>query len=146
MIGGIAAVNEKILFGETLNTAAKALNLRAQRHDMIVSNLANADTPGYKAFDLMVEESIQKQSGSESHVTMKRTHPGHLPTAQTRGPGIKPKIIQLPEQNNLRGDGNTVDMDREMSNLAGNQLLYKASAQIVAKKFQDLKNVITGGK
>jgi len=139
-------VNEKILFGETLNTAAKALNLRAQRHDMIVSNLANADTPGYKAFDLMVEQSIQKQSGSESHITMKRTNPGHLPTAQTLGSGIRPKIIQLPEQNNLRGDGNSVDMDRQMSSLAGNQLLYRASAQIVVKKFQDLKNVITGGK
>jgi flagellar basal-body rod protein FlgB len=139
-------VNDKILFGETLNTAAKALNLRAQRHELIVSNLANADTPGYKAFDLLVEESIQKQSGSESHISMKRTHPGHLPTAETQGLGIRPKIVGLPAQNDLRGDGNTVDMDREMSNLSGNQLLYRASAQIVAKKFQDLKNVITGGK
>jgi flagellar basal-body rod protein FlgB len=146
VIGGISTVNDKILFGETLRTGAKALNLRAQRHDMIVSNLANADTPGYKAFDLMVEESIQKQSGSESQIALKRTHPGHLPTARARGTGIRPEIIRLPEQNNLRGDGNTVDMDREMSNLAGNQLLYRASVQIVAKKFQDLKNVISGGK
>jgi len=37
-------------------------------------------------------------------------------------------------------------MDREMSNLAANQLLYKASAQIVTRKFQELKHVITGGK
>ena len=136
----------KSLFGETLETAAKALNLRSQRHGMIVSNLANADTPGYKAFDLMVEESIQKQSGSESQLVMKTTHPGHLPSAPTKSHGIRPQIIRLPEKNNLRGDGNTVDMDREMSNLAANQLLYKASAQIVAKNFQALKNVITGGK
>ncbi len=139
-------MDDRILFGDTLNTAAKALNLRARRHDIIVSNLANADTPGYKAFDLLVEESIEKQKGSDAHITLTRTDGGHLPAARKTGPGITPKIIRLPEHDNLKGDGNTVDMDREMSNLAGNQLLYKASAQIVAKKFQDLKTVIAGGK
>jgi flagellar basal-body rod protein FlgB len=42
-------------------------------------------------------------------------------------------------------DGNTVNMEREMARLAENQLMYKASAQIVAKKFQALKSVINGG-
>jgi flagellar basal-body rod protein FlgB len=139
-------MDDKILFGKNLNLAARALNLRAQRHEMIVSNLANADTPGYKAFDMMVEASMQQQSGSENHLNVKRTHPGHLPCARVAEPTVSPKIVQLPEQDNLRGDGNTVDMDREMATLSSNQLLYRASAQIVAKKFQALKSVITGGK
>lgn len=139
-------MDDKILFGGALNLAARALNLRSLRHDMIVSNVANADTPGYKAFDLMVEESIQKQNGSGFQLSMERTNPGHLPTAQVRDSGIRPEIVRLPEPNNLRGDGNTVDMDREMSNLAANQLLYKAAAQVVTRKFQALKNVISGGK
>jgi flagellar basal-body rod protein FlgB len=144
--GGIATMDDKILFGGSLDLAAKAMNLRAQRHAMIVSNLANADTPGYKAFDMMVEESMRQQSGSESHLAMERTNPGHLPTAQANEPAVPPRIVRLPEQDNLRGDGNTVDMDREMARLSSNQLLYRATAQIVAKDFQLLKNVITGGK
>jgi flagellar basal-body rod protein FlgB len=139
-------VDDKILFGGSLNLAAKALNLRAQRHEMIVSNLANADTPGYKAFDLMVEKSMQQQNRSGNQLRVIRTQPGHLPTAKANEPTIAPNIVRLPEQDNLRGDGNTVDMDREMSSLSSNQLLYRASAQIVAKDFQLLKNVITGGK
>ena len=136
----------KVLFGGSLDMAARALNLRAQRHDMIVSNLANADTPGYKAFDLMVEASMQHQNEPGNHMGIKQTHPGHLPSARAAEPTSAPQIIRLPEQDNLRGDGNTVDMDREMASLSSNQLLYRASAQIVAKKFQFLKDVITGGK
>lgn len=138
-------MDDKVLFGGSLNLAAKALNLRARRHEMIVSNLANADTPGYKAFDLMVEASMQQQGKSESNLGVKRTHPGHLPSARITESTITPQIVRLPEQDNLRGDGNTVDMDREMASLSSNQLLYRASAQIVAKDFQLLKKVISGG-
>jgi flagellar basal-body rod protein FlgB len=145
-IGGTANMDNKILFGGSLDLAAKAMDLREQRHALIVSNLANADTPGYKAFDLMVEESMRQQSGSESQLSMRRTNPAHLPSAQASEPTITPKIVQLPEQDNLRGDGNTVDMDREMANLSSNQLLYRATAQVVAKDLQLLKKVITGGK
>jgi len=139
-------MDDKSLYGNTLNIAAQALNLRSRRHELIVSNLANADTPGYKSFDLMVEESLQKQSGATNGLEVKITHPGHLPAARAAGPTIRPNIIRTPETDNLRGDGNTVDMDREMSNLAANQLLYRVSAQIVAKKFEGLKHVISGGK
>ena len=139
-------MDEKILFGNTIDLAAQALNLRSRKHELIVSNLANADTPGYKAFDLLVEESLQKQIGKSSDLQLKQTNSGHLPAARNAGAGIRPNIIETPEPNNLRGDGNTVDMDHEMSNLASNQLLYRASAQIVAKKFQSLKSVINGGK
>ena len=138
-------MDDKILFGQSLDLAARALNLRAQRHEMIVSNLANADTPGYKAFDLMVEASMRQQGESGNHLGMKRTHPGHLPSARVNAATCVPQIVRLPEQDNLRGDGNTVDMDREMASLSSNQLLYRASAQIVAKDFQLLKKVITGG-
>lgn len=139
-------MDDKVLFGNTLNMATQALNLRSRKHDMIASNLANADTPGFKAFDLLVEESLQNQNGSAANLQLKITHPGHRPAGRAAGSGVNPKIIRTPEPNNLRGDGNTVDMDREMSNLAANQLLYRASAHIVAQKFQGIKNVINGGQ
>lgn len=139
-------MDAKLLFEGTINTAAKALDLRSRRHEIIISNLANADTPGYKAFDLLVEESLANQGRDHAPVGLTRTHRGHLPAAQARGRGLNPKIIQTPEPNNLRGDGNTVDMDKEMASLAQNQLMYRAAAQIISKKFQGLKNIIKGGK
>ena len=46
----------------------------------------------------------------------------------------------------LRGDGNTVDLDKTMGDMAENTLLFKTAAQIISKKFQGLKEVIKGGK
>ena len=137
-------MDTKSLFAGTIDTAIKSLDLRSRRHEVIVSNLANADTPGYKAFDLMVTEAMADKVEGGAGLEMRSTHSGHLPSAPAAKGGLSPRMIQTKEINNLRGDGNTVDMDREMSNLAENQLMYRASARIVAKKFQGLKNVIKG--
>jgi flagellar basal-body rod protein FlgB len=139
-------MDEKSLFAGTIESAVKALDLRSRRHEVIVSNLANADTPGYKAFDLMVEEAMADKDHGPAGLEMQRTHSGHLPSASAANRGLSPHMVQIKEMNNLRGDGNTVDMDREMSNLAQNQLMYRSAARIVAKKFQGLQNVIQGGK
>ena len=139
-------MEDKLLFQGTINAAAKALDLRSRRHEIIISNLANADTPGYKAFDLLVEESLANSKHPQEKTAMVRTHPGHLPSAPLNRQQPNPKIVESPEPNNLRGDGNTVDMDKEMANLAENQLMYRAAAQIISKKFIGLKNIIKGGK
>jgi flagellar basal-body rod protein FlgB len=139
-------MDENALFGGTLDLAVKSLNLRARRHKVIISNLANADTPDYKAFDLMVDEALGKRSAAASGLEMQRTHSGHLPTAVSASRGPSPQVVKIEAMNNLRGDGNTVDMDREMANLAENQLMYRTSARIASKKLQGLKNVIQGGR
>lgn len=142
---GIENVDDKLLFDNTIHTVGKALGLRSRRHELIISNLANADTPGYKSFDLLVDKAMAAQSKSEGPIQMERTHSGHIPSLKGSDINLKPHITKQLSTNNLRGDGNTVDMDREMSNLASNQLLYKVSAQIISKKFQSLKNMIQGG-
>ena len=139
-------MDTKRLFDSTINIAEKALNLRARRHELILSNIANADTPNYKAFDLLVDEALAKQSGSNEQVSLKKTNPSHFPINRLAEEEIQPQRMNISTQATLRGDGNTVDMDREMSTLAANQLQYKASAQILAKKFQALRSVIQGGK
>ena len=138
-------MNSDKLFGPTIDIASKALDLRARRHELILSNVANADTPGYKAFDLMVDEALAKQGPQESKQNLQRTHHAHLSPGGRTGIDPKLKTLELSTQVTLRGDGNTVDMDREMSNLAANQLQYKASAQILGTKFSGLRNVIKGG-
>lgn len=132
------------LFDPTIEIAAKAMDLRARRHELILSNVANADTPGYKAFDIMVEEALSKQHSQGSSRELKRTHQAHLASGGRSGSSPRPRILELSPQVTLRGDGNTVDMDREMSNLAANQLQYKASAQILGTKFKGLLEAIKG--
>jgi flagellar basal-body rod protein FlgB len=139
-------MDDNLLFDQTLTTAARALNLRARRHELIISNLANADTPGYKAFDLEMKEAITAQTGKGPKAPLVKTHPGHIPAGPPRNDHLRQYLVQNGDPNNMRGDGNTVNMEREMANLAENQLMYKASAQIVSKKFQSLKSVIQGGK
>jgi flagellar basal-body rod protein FlgB len=135
------------LFDKTLNIAAKALDLRSRRHETIVSNIANADTPEYKAFDLLVEKALADSAKTGgTFLDVRRSHPAHLPGAKMAPGGLGPYRVALPAGENLRGDGNTVDIERAMANLSSNQLMYKTTAQIISKKLQRLRTVIKGGK
>ena len=114
------------IFDKTVDLAQKALDLRSRRHEVLLSNIANADTPGYKAFDLMVEEALSRETPKGEQLQMQRTEMGHLPPGGTASYGtIQPQRVDLNSQVTLRGDGNTVDMDREMSSLAANQLQFR---------------------
>ncbi|MFZ1984853.1 MAG: flagellar basal body rod protein FlgB [Desulfatitalea sp.] len=142
-------MDTKSIFDRTIDCAEKALNLRARRHELILSNIANADTPNYKAFDMLVDEALAKEATTNSPnrpIQLRQTDPGHLPAGGPSEQSVRPQVLNLSTQVTLRGDGNTVDMDREMSALAENQLHYKASTQILAKKFQRLRSIIQGGK
>ena len=134
-----------IIFSETISTLEKSLNLRSLQHRALTSNIANIDTPNYKAFELVVEEEINKNKGNGRDIQLTRTHADHLQLNQGRRNKINYKATKPPAFS-LRGDGNTVDVDRTMGKLAENTLLYKTAAQLISKKFKGLKNVIKGGK
>jgi flagellar basal-body rod protein FlgB len=134
------------LFSGTINLSEKALNLRSRRHELILSNIANADTPNFKAFDLMVEEALARHAPSDNDFALERTNPAHMTKDGAIDQPARPQMRELSTRVTLRGDGNTVDMDQEMYNLATNQLHYRISSQIIARKFQSLKNIIQGGK
>ena len=133
------------LFEGTVSTLSRSLDLRARQHEMILGNVANADTPGYQPFSIDVEKALQDDSTLPLSGHMVRTDSRHLP-------GLETAVTTAEEETGdanpllLRGDGNNVDIDAEMTALSRNSMLYKASAQIIAAKFKGLKNVITGGK
>ena len=134
----------KGLFGGSIPLLNRALDLRSVRHNLIASNIANKDTPHYKAFDLMVEKEMERAVNKENGFRMRKTHSGHIIRGSITDGGIQ----GLSE--NKRGfyeseEGNTVDLDSEMGNLTENSLKYTVSAQILSKKLAGLKNVIQGG-
>ncbi len=133
------------LFGGAISTLSRSLDLRARNHELILNNVANADTPNFKPFSMNVEEALQKESSAAASAQLTQTDGQHLPGAPV--PDDPSAITGQSADDPLlfRGDRNGVDIDHEMTALAKNSLLYKASAQIVAAKFSGLKHVITGG-
>lgn len=133
------------LFSGTINTLSRALDLRARKHELVLSNVANADTPNYKPFALDVEEALQMDSPAGGSAKMERTDEQHLAGQQRPDESSVVTRSAVDDQRLFRGDRNGVDIDAEMTALAKNSLLYKASAQLVASKFKGLKTAISGG-
>jgi flagellar basal-body rod protein FlgB len=132
------------LFCNTISLLERALNLSSLQHRVLASNVANMDTPNYKAMELAVAEEMNRNHDSGSGIQLVQTRPGHLPLKHNPADHLNLKVAKPPEFS-LRGDGNTVDLDRTMGKLAENTLLYKTAAQILSQKFSGLKNAIRGG-
>ena len=133
------------IFKGTFNILERAMDLRSTKHTVVMSNIANMDTPNYKAFDVVIEEEMEKAKKGSDATLVKRTHQNHLSGRQGASGEVQPTLEDT-DQMTLRKDGNTVDMDREMAKLSENNLMYDALAQIISKKFQGLKDVIKGGQ
>ena len=132
------------LFRDTISLLERSLNLRSLQHRVLASNIANMDTPNYKAVELAVAEEMSGKQGSASGIQLVQTQHGHLPLKHNPSDRVKLKTARPPEFS-LRGDGNTVDLDGTMGRMAENTLLYKTAAQIISQKFSGLKKAIRGG-
>ena len=124
----------------------KTLDFRSQRQDLLVSNIANKDTPGFKAEDMVFEESLKKALHAEEPGNLKISDPRHFDGRQT-------PPLNLVEAKRIHSaspfpdfDGNTVDLDREMAKMAENQLMYNASIRMLTHQFRMLKTAITEGR
>jgi flagellar basal-body rod protein FlgB len=136
------------MFGQTINLIAKNLDMRARSHEYIAGNIANMETPNYTPKSLSFEKELQetvgrKQQGVQSSAT---THPRHIPLKGVAGKVEEVQgVVEERPSRSMSRDGNGVDMEVEMGRLAENQILFNASIQILAKKFEGLKYAIKGG-
>ena len=117
---------------------SKALDLRTQRHQALASNIANADTPGYKARDFEFGAAMQ-------NAMQGRSSAGGVNMALTSvGNGMSgPAALQYRTETQSAVDGNTVDMDVERSNITDNALQYQILTQLINNKFQGLRSAIS---
>lgn len=129
---------------DMLNFHAQALKVRDQRQQVLASNIANADTPHYKARDLDFKATLQgalKGAGSSGGVTVATTAPGHLPGT----PGVAADaglLYRTPAQGSV--DGNTVDMDAERAAFADNTVHYEFNLTRLSQQIKGLLAVIQG--
>ncbi|RUR41410.1 flagellar basal body rod protein FlgB [Vreelandella populi] len=131
------------------NFHQRALGLRQARHEVLAANIANADTPNYKARDIDFASELKKavegggaQQGSHGGLTLSRTSEQHMAGAGPawRGVGNTDLLYRIPDQPSL--DGNTVDMDRERTQFADNAVRYQAALTIMNRRIQGLKNAM----
>lgn len=123
----------------------KALDLRAQRNVVLSSNIANIETPGYKAKDLVFERALGKAMKSTLPGPLNVTHSSHLDGRQILPLHlVSPQVIRT---TNPMGalDENSVDLEREMVKLGENQVVYQALAQMITSKFSSLRMSIREG-
>jgi len=120
-----------------------ALALRAERQQVLASNIANADTPAYKARDIDFRGALANALGGGAAAALSASHPAHLPTG-TAGVTASgnPLLYRTPRQDSI--DGNTVELDAERAHFADNALRYEASLSAVDGKIKSLLAVIQG--
>jgi len=120
-----------------------ALNLRAARQELIASNIANADTPNYKARDIDFTSALQGAlQGSSEKLVVATTAPGHL--SGTTGDSVMGAPVMYRKPVQPSADGNTVDMDVEQAQFADNALRYEASVRFVSDEAKDVLAALQG--
>ncbi len=119
------------LFGKTIDLLSTMLDFRAERHKVITSNIANLETPGYQPGELTFQKNLLEAGGQRNALTMTRTNKGHL------APATAPA-----EHAQFSLGGDKVEIDKEMADLAENNLMYNFTVELLVRKFRSINAVL----
>jgi flagellar basal-body rod protein FlgB len=122
---------------------AAALRLRSQRHELLASNLVNADTPNYKARDLDFKAALARRLAGverDSALYLSMTNARHI---QIEGDsGLPESYFRVPVQPSV--DGNTVDPDLERSHFVKNAMYLESTLAFLTSTIKSRLTAITG--
>lgn len=127
-------------FDSALGPFPRALQIRARRTELLAANLANADTPNFKARDIDFRAAMSQARAGQ--MNLKTTQPGHISTTQADSIQGAPVQFRVPQQPSL--DGNTVDAEKEKTAFAENAVKYQATMTFLSRKFSGLKGALKG--
>lgn len=128
------------LFDKTTDALSTAIQMRQIRHNVISSNIANAETPGYHAKKVEFEDALARALDLDGTSKLTTSHGEHFAVGGQQE--VTPGIYENPDVA-VNNDGNTVDLEREMSSLAENSILHKTALQLINKKMAALKYAIS---
>ncbi len=138
------------LFGRDFQTLAAALAAREQMQSVFATNIANADTPNYKADARRFEDFLARQmrstraAGASGSSELARTAPGHM-AAGDAPPSPWLSLSAGRSQAMERMDGNTVNVQKEMAGMAENQLMHELTVRLLKGRLSGLSKVIQEG-
>ncbi len=127
-------------------TSQQALKIHSRRFEILAGNLANADTPGYKARDIDFKEALARVKSDLGATTLKTSNARHINSAGTTVGGLDDVLgemkFRIPSQPSL--DGNTVDPLLEKAAFMENALLYQTNLKFLGGKIKHLKSALKG--
>ncbi len=120
---------------------ADALKVQSRRMEVLADNLANVDTPNYKARDIDFRAAMAKAGSPDSPVRLTATDPGHVGAdpASSVDASLRYRVPLAPSL-----DGNTVDAQQEQAAFADNTVRYQATLTFLSTRFKSLLTAITG--
>ena len=133
---------DKLLFSDqTPLVLKKGLDFQSARNLMISTNVSNMETPDFKAHDINFEKQLQEFIKSGDQIQMKSTNNKHFGPSNDGIKSMEPEPFELndPEKSN----GNNVNVDKEMSKLAENQIMYTAFIQLMMKRGSTVRSAVT---
>lgn len=136
---------EKVDIFSSTRLLERGLNVASLQQRVIAENIANEATPFYKRKTVSFEDQLQKALTNTGSLKSQRTNSKHIPFSTELSVEMKPKI-QTHNSNLFNHNGNNVDMDYEMVQLAKNQIWYSALTDRINGRLQSLKTVIKEGR
>lgn len=136
------------LFDKTTNALATSIAMRNIKHNVVSSNIANAETPGYHAKKIDFEEALARAIDLDGTRDIGASDNNHFSIGALKGKGVavvRPDIYENPD-GEVNNDGNTVDLEKEMSALSENAIMYKSALTLINKKLAALKYAIGEGR
>ncbi len=130
-----------INFDNALGVHADAMQLRTERAEVLANNLANADTPGFKARDFDFQAALNEAQGEQDGLALTRSDQQHFNDGDFSG-SDRALLYRNPSQPAI--DGNTVDTQKEMAEYTKNAMDFQASFQFLNGRFQGLMTAIRG--
>jgi flagellar basal-body rod protein FlgB len=134
------AMVDKFSFERVWGGLEKALGITSQRNSLITSNISHLDTPRYKPKEIDFEKALKEAMTGGPKVSMARTDPKHLSPVPEGLSGVDVK-----EEEEEWNGFNWVNIDREMTRLSENDLMYRTASEMLIRKIALLKEIIREG-
>jgi len=133
---------DKLLFSNTAGKAmSKSLDLMSTRQSVISSNIANLDTPGFKASEIDFQGQLREALGSKGQLKLQATNEKHFGSNASNIGSLTADPFE--EEDAAKSNGNNVDVDKEMAKMAENQIFYNAVIQLMMKRGSTVRASIT---
>lgn len=133
-------VNDK-----TYQALATSLKFREMRQELSTSNVANANTPGYKSLRLDFEGALARALDVDGSLTMQASDERHFDVGGGGFDSLQPEVYEDPN-GVVSENGNTVDVEAEMARIAENKIMYDTTVQLINKKLGLMKYAINNDK
>ena len=121
----------------------KSVDNTAYRHKLLVNNVANVNTPGYKRRDVADFQKALREAEGKTSFKASTENPRHIQFGSLSFEELRPRSIKL-EQTSYRNDNSSVDVDLEMAEMSKNGLRYQAYTQKLNSYFRSYKEILQG--